>query len=350
MVAAGSHPTGRRSPAPVDPLGTYPTLLRTILNPHESMHRITSLCIVAAACAAPAGSPPEQPVNPPAARVGVLVMAHGGDADWNRSVIEAVEPLQTLVPTAVAFGMADPLSLDQGLRELRTAGTDRVVVVRMFLSGESFAAQTNYLLGLTDSPPENFVLMGEARALGAEPSPISHGLVVATHDFGIMRSPEAAKIVAHRARQLSTEPGQESVLLVAHGMGDEAANDRVLESMRAAAAETASAGFADIRVATLREDWMEKRSTAENDIRRYVRAQTAIGRRVIVVPYRLSGFGPYAEVLDGTSYVAAEGLLPHPRLSDWVTRTAAEVMCIEGWGDVLRSCGPGDTASIESVR
>jgi hypothetical protein len=106
--------------------------------------------------------------------VGVLVMAHGGTEEWNAAVREAVEPLTENMPTAVAFGMADPLSLSASLAALEEAGVERVAVVRMFLSGESFAGQTKYLLGLTPSPPQHFLLMGEAKRLGPTPEPLTH--------------------------------------------------------------------------------------------------------------------------------------------------------------------------------
>ena len=37
---------------------------------------------------------------------GVLVMAHGGSPEWNRSVESAVEPLRSRCKIEIAFGMA----------------------------------------------------------------------------------------------------------------------------------------------------------------------------------------------------------------------------------------------------
>lgn len=62
-------------------------------------------------------------------------------------------------------------------------------------------------------------------------------------------------------------------------------------------------------------------------------AEAALGRRVIVVPMRVAGFGPYADVLEGLEYTAAEGLLPHPLATSWVRETAARVACRSGWAD-----------------
>ena len=62
------------------------------------------------------------------------------------------------------------------------------------------------------------------------------------------------------------------------------------------------------------------------------------GDRVIVVPFRLFGFGGYAEVLDGLTYTPADGLLPHVLISDWIEESAAGLFCGEGIATPLGSC------------
>ena len=271
--------------------------------------------------------PPPPPVvvsdtAPTADGHGVLILAHGGGEAWNRTVIEAAEGARHEGPVVVAFGMAHPVSMQQGVDALDELGTDRVSVVRLFVSGESFRADTRYLLGLSDEEPE----LPWVRA------PLEHDLAIATHDHGLMGSPEVSDILLTRAHDLSEDPSGETVLLIAHGMGDEGENDRVLDNMRIAADRIAAEGFAEVEVATLREDWEEARAAAEAAIRSFVESRTAEGRRVLVLPYRLSGFGPYAKVLEGLDYEAGDGLLPHTAISRWIERTAAGVACESGWG------------------
>ena len=69
-------------------------------------------------------------------------MAHGGFDAWNQTVSDAVAPLRSTMPAVVAFGRANPVTLDEGLRSLRGMGVERVAVVRMFVSGQSFLDQT----------------------------------------------------------------------------------------------------------------------------------------------------------------------------------------------------------------
>ena len=282
------------------------------------------------------------PLTGPDNDVGVLLMAHGGSDAWNSAVAEAVTPISQRVPTAVAFGMADPLTLRASLDSLREEGVDRVAVVRMFISGQSFLDQTKYFLGLSESAPERLFLMGRSAQDPTAREPLRHGMEIVTHDDGLMVSPVVGDIVLERAMARSTDLGQESVLIIAHGMGDEGENDRVLEAMRVAAARVGEAGFGDVRVATLREDWAEARVEAERSLRDYVTRETASGRRVIVLPFRLSGFGPYAEVLQGLDYLPGESLLPHSRIADWVSAIATRTACSAGWGPIDRVCPVAD--------
>ncbi len=58
----------------------------------------------------------------------------------------------------------------------------------------------------------------------------------------------------------------------------------------------------------------------------FVARAQAEGRKAIVIPFRLSGFGPYAEVLSGQEYVADKrGLLPHVNITSWIRRQAGEL-------------------------
>lgn len=265
-------------------------------------------------------------------------MAHGGDESWNNTVDQAVAGLSTDVPVELAYGMANPYTLQRALDRLADRGVQRVALVRAFLSGQSFLDQTRWYLGLSERPPEQFVLMGPAAKDASARSPLHHGLVVRTHEAGVLDSDFAAAVMADRARELSRDPSGESVLLLAHGMGGDQENDRVLAAMARIAGEVARSGFSDVRSATLREDWDDARAVAEEEIREYVESRVTEGDRVLVLPVRLSGFGPYAEVLVGLEYERGRGFLPHPLIGDWIMTTANSVSCRAGWGPLADTC------------
>jgi len=61
------------------------------------------------------------------------------------------------------------------------------------------------------------------------------------------------------------------------------------------------------------------------------RGQESNGR-VIIVPMRLFGFGPYKDVLKELDYVAdGQGLLPHPFITTWIQRQAEACFERAGW-------------------
>ncbi|MEQ9569462.1 MAG: hypothetical protein RLN75_04675 [Longimicrobiales bacterium] len=285
-----------------------------------------------------------------AAPTGILVMAHGGDPAWDARVDAALAELRTRAPVALAFGMADRRTLQAGIDSLRSRGAERVAVVRMFLSGDSFRDQTLYLLGLSSRPPAVFLHHGGHGGHGPSsdtpPPPVAlGGTRVATHPDGLMDWPGVGPILVERARAAGAEPGGGGVVIIGHGMGDEAENGAVLDRMEAAADSLRQAGLGPVSVETLREDWPEARAAAEARIRERVAAASHTGIPV-VLPFRLTGFGPYADVLDGLEYRPGEGLLPHPSVARWIEERATAVACDRGWAPPLAShpCIPVDAA------
>ncbi len=280
---------------------------------------VSLLLVSQLACAGPTVRPvvPAPTTQP---RVGLLVMAHGGGSGWNADVARAIEPLRARLPTALALGMADPTTLAAGLDSLAARGVSRVALVRVFVSGESFLQRTVQLLRLGVGPTPD----------STKPR-IEHDLQVATHLDGLADWDGIAALVVQRATDMSRDPQRESVVLLAHGQGSDDRNDRLRRTIEETATAVRSAGFRRVFVATLREDWPAARQQAEADVRRFVTERSASGDRVIVVPFRLSGFGPYAEVLHGLSYVATAGFLPHPTITDWIEQMMVRIVCKNGW-------------------
>ena len=73
---------------------------------------------------------------------GILVMAHGGDPAWNLDVEATVAPLREKYPVEIAYGMARTSTLREAVQRLESRGVERIAVVRMFVSGESFLEPT----------------------------------------------------------------------------------------------------------------------------------------------------------------------------------------------------------------
>lgn len=268
---------------------------------------------------------------------GVLVMAHGGGPTWNGEVEAALAPLRGEYPLEIAFGMADATSLQAGVDRLEAQGVDRIAVVRLFISGESWYERTAQILGLAPGAPAK----SEHDAHAGHGDHGGHSMAFFAVDSdarfalskeGLMDAPEMGDVLVERARALSRDPGRESVLVLAHGPGDDEENRRWLARIDARAQAVRDAlPFRHVQVETLREDWPDKREAAERRIRDFIDEASRNGGRAIVIPYRVQGFGPYAKVLDGLRYASdGQGLVPSPQVRLWVRRQA-EVLRSDGF-------------------
>lgn len=276
----------------------------------------------------------------PNGKAGLLIMAHGGKSKWNSALVEAVRPLDSFCPVEIAFGMAQRDSLQRGVDRLEAQGVNQIAAVRVFISSESFRHQTEYLLGLRPDPPQEFIAHGphfdghsphsRVHFLPANlvPPPVETKATIALNTDGLYDSEHMADVVAQRVLSLSTKSQEESVLILCHGDGDDAINQRWISKLDRVATRIQQMGsFRTVRIETLREDWKDKRKEAQERIREFVRAANVTGTRLIVVPFRLFGFGPYQEVLEGLDYVSnGLGLLPHPAVTSWMKQQALQCL------------------------
>jgi hypothetical protein len=164
---------------------------------------------------------------------GVLVMAHGGTPDWNKGVLAAVEPLKERYPIELAFGMADAMTMQEAVQRLEAQGVRNIAVVRLFVSGESWYERTRQILGLAPGAPERKPRTTDHSHAGHPPHehPMAFWRVDTKASFvvsaqGLGEAPATGAILAERARRLSRVPEREDVLIVAHGPGDDAENEK----------------------------------------------------------------------------------------------------------------------------
>ena len=260
-----------------------------------------------------------------AASYGVLIMAHGGEADWNSAIEAMADEIRDDYIVEIAFGMADAGSIQGAVHRLEAQGVRQIGVVRLFISGDSWFERTEQILGISLGAPMR--MMDEAAAAHHGGHAMAFWQIDTISSFalseeGLSEAPEMGRVLVERARQLSTDPQQESILILAHGPADDAENQRWLSNIDARADSVRRAlPFRHVEVQTLREDWAEKRVASEQRIRAFVEQAAEHGSPALVIPYRVYGFGPYAEVLDGLPYVAnQEGLLPSHEVARWVRR------------------------------
>ena len=264
-------------------------------------------------------------------------MAHGGSPEWNAAVVESVAPISSILPVRIAFGMAQPGPLQKAVQELEAEGVTHIAAVGLFVSSQSFREQIEYLLGLRSEPPAMYLRHHGGGDLSMShhiemipgnlaPSPIQRDATMLLNREGLYDSKEIGRIIVDRVAALSNSPEKESVLILAHGEGDNTINNQWFSRIDDLAIQVRRSGpFRHVQVETLREDWQNKRAQAEKRIRNFVQEKGAPGNSVLVVPFRLFGFGPYATVLEGLKYVSdGRALLPHPIITDWVREQAED--------------------------
>jgi sirohydrochlorin ferrochelatase len=304
--------------------------------------RLAALFFVAASFCAAAPSPSAKPVD------GVLLLAHGGDPEWDAEVAKLRALVDAKVPTEVALGMADPQTLQGGIDALAKRGVTRVVAVPLFVHSRSEVLdQTKYVLGLTDKPSEVLRAAADAMAKAMAKMPAGHAGMGGMHHhmFSLDRvktglpvimtpaldaDPFVSAVLLERAKALSHDAKSETVVLVAHGPVDDAALPAWQDALRVHAAAVQAGGkFKRVTFAVLRDDAPPPvRAAAVADMRRAV-AEGAADGRAIVVPVLIARGGIEGKLavdLKGLDYAwDGKTLMPHDGFDAWVLSRLSQV-------------------------
>lgn len=272
---------------------------------------------------------------------GVLLLAHGGQPQWNDRVIEVANRVNQTQPTEVAFGMASRAAIQSAIDKLTARGVTNIVAVPLFVSSHSSViTSTEFLLGLRTEAPKDLAIFAKMKhgshgadatdhSQHADPtSPITATAAIRmTPAFN--RHAIIGAIAADRAKSISANPAGEAVILVAHGPVPEDDNQKWLADMAILAGQVrASAPFASVDYMTVRDDAGPAiRDAATAQLRAKVESQRAQGRRVLIVPHLMS-FGGIEQGLrkrlEGLDYtMTSQGLMPDPRVVEWVRQVAS---------------------------
>jgi sirohydrochlorin ferrochelatase len=271
---------------------------------------------------------------------GILLLAHGGSAEWNAQVTKLVSAIDRTAPTEVAFGMATRANIQSAVDRLQARGATEIVAVPLFISSwSSVITSTEYLLGQrAEAPPELAVFAkmnhdghhggDHGEHVGADAKSPVRSTVPIRMTAALNDHPIVAAILASRARSISQDAAAEALVIVAHGPVADAENLRWLDDMKATAARIGAAEkFASIDYMTLRDDAPKPvRDQATAELRALVTTRIGEGRRVLIVPLLVSFGGierGLRERLDGLAYtMPAAGLVPDERLVSWVLAMA----------------------------
>ncbi|MGE4061845.1 MAG: sirohydrochlorin chelatase [Rhodospirillaceae bacterium] len=265
---------------------------------------------------------------------GILLLAHGthgagghgaagheGHAapnPWNANVDAVAAALDKRHPTEVAFGMAEAPAIQAAITRLERRGVTRIAAVPLFVSSHSpIIGNTRYILGLADSLAQHTSLKSLPRAKMKARAAMSGALDA--HPF-------VSEILMDRARQLTADPSETAIVLIAHGPNAEEENRLWLKEMAIHTAFLRDKGrYAAVEHLTHRNDASaEIKAKAREEFRARV-LQNGKTKKVVVVPLLMSAGGIEGQVKDdlaGLSFRFAEPLLPHPNIERWVLAQA----------------------------
>jgi sirohydrochlorin ferrochelatase len=285
------------------------------------------------------------------AKSGVLLLAHGGQPQWNERVLEVARRVDDSRPTEVAFGMATRANIQAAIDKLTARGVTEIIAVPLFVSSHSSViTSTEYLLGLRKDAPKDLAIFAKmshgshgapaaaaddhsahaGHAPVADPaSPVTTTLPIRM-TAALNRHPLIGAIAADRAKSISAAPENEAVILVAHGPVPDDDNRRWLEDMAVLAQQVeASAPYASVDYLTVRDDaGPAMREAATKELRDKVTAQVAQGRKVLIVPHLMSFGGIEQGVrkrLEGLEYtMTTQAIMPDGRIVQWVLASSAQ--------------------------
>ncbi len=296
------------------------------------------LILVAALCVA---TPHSAAFTQPATRtLGTIVVAHGGEPEWNAEVERIARTAKTGGPLELAYLMG-PAAVTHRFQDqvakLVAQGATEIVIVPLLVSSHSgHYEQLRWLAGLTDSLDDMMQHHLHMGGLERPSTKVPMRVARALDD-----APELASVLAERALALGTTPAEQALFLVAHGPNSAEDYAEWMRHLRVVAELVRKeTGFRDVRVDMVRDDAPAPvRAEAVLRVRELIDLQGQLTNRpVIVVPVLISkgrvSKEKFRADLSGLNMVY-EGtpLLPHALLARWIERRVEEVRIVGGSAD-----------------
>jgi len=272
-------------------------------------------------------------------KTGILILAHGGDKNWNAEVEKGADSLRKTHPVEVAFGMASKRTIQPAVDALVKSGVEEIVAVPLFISSHSSViTSTEFLLGARNEAPKALAIFAKMNH-GHGGDHASHNMVedpsfdlltpvVSKVPIRVTEAlnahPLVAAILLSRALEISKKPENEVIVLVAHGPVSAEENQLWLNDMaKLADGIKAKSKFARIDYLTVRDDApKEIRDQATAELRGVVQNALDEKRSVLIVPLLLSYGGIEKGIqkrLEGLDYTMSNhAILPDERLVEWI--------------------------------
>jgi sirohydrochlorin ferrochelatase len=281
--------------------------------------------------------PPNTLAAQTARSIGTIVIAHGGEAEWNAEVERIARTANTGGPIELAYLMGPAAAthrFQDQVAKLVAQGATEVVIVPLLVSSHSgHYEQLRWLAGLTDSLDE--MMHHHLHMGGLERPTVSVPIRVAR---ALDDAPELGSVLAERALALTQQPRERALFLVAHGPNSAEDYAEWMRHLRVVAEQVKKeTGFRDVRVDMVRDDAPAPvRAEAVLRVRELIALQGELTRQpVIVVPVliskgRVSKEKFRADLAGLNAVYEGTPLLPHALLARWIERRVSEVTAQAG--------------------
>ena len=216
-------------------------------------------------------------VNP--SEIGVVIMPHGSNQPYNDAVEKIIAPLTQHHQIELAYGMGDAAIIQDAVSRLEQRGIRKIVFGRMYGLVETMRPKTDYILGLSD---EYLDTLKEGRT---PPRQIRSAAIFSTFG-GYEEEANVAQVLHERIMEISQNPSEETVVLLAHGAESDEANQRWLSVMNANIEKLRQdphcAKLKAIKAMTVREDWPELREKAVKEAREFIEESNKTGKVLVI--------------------------------------------------------------------
>ena len=244
---------------------------------------------------------------------GLLILAHGFGEEGDADLYNSMEDFSKTYQTTVAYGMSMMSSrhIECSLLEMDQAGDGKTYIVPVSASPfNTLVRQWRYIFNLEDDYSyANVERVNSQRAVFLEP--------IGDH-------PLVREIVLDFANEISSDPSNEVILIVAHGPVSGEDNALQLEMMENISSYLSANGrFLEVMPLTLQDDAPpEVRAANVQRMREFVSSRSYNGRDVLIVSNLMSGKGIQRRVerdLEGLTYsFNSNGVATHALFREWI--------------------------------
>ena len=250
---------------------------------------------------------------------GVLIMAHGYGPGGDQDLFDSAHSVGMIYQTTLSMGMSMMTSSHVicSVNEMIHNDVEKIFVVPVSSTAHNtLVRQWNYIFGLE----ENYAY-AEVEQINNEKivmlDPISDDLY-------------AKKIILEYTNEISSDPSNEVLIIIAHGPIDEVDNNIELDLMNNIGDYIKQhTSIKTVMAFTLQDDApKEIRDRNLDNIKTFMRTSKEEGKRVLMVSNLMSGQGiqrKLAKDFEGYDYTFnSKGLLTHPYYIEWIKESVAK--------------------------